>query len=87
MALNRVKEAYFKLPDGSEFYRMFANGDTDVSILSLSESGVIIYDTRINRELVESKFNNLQLAELTQEEFEKKYYEIKEGNKNERVDI
>lgn len=77
MTTERVPEVYFKLPDGSEFYKMNEIDKENVSITSLNDSGVIIYDTRISRIAVSNKFDKLKLLESTKEEFESKYYEIK----------
>ena len=78
MEIERVPEAYFKLPDGSEFYKMNEIDKENVSITEVGNSGVIIYDTRISRVAVGNKFDKLKLLESTQEEFESKYYEIKD---------
>lgn len=85
MKIERIPEKYYKLPDGSEFYKMNESGEQNISITSVGGSGVIIYDTKISRIAVNNKFDELELLESTKEEFEKKYFEVKSGSKNENI--
>lgn len=72
-----------KLSDESEFFKLNEIDLENVSIISVSDAGVIIYDTRISHEAVAKKFNGLESLPSTKEEFEKKYFEIKNRRKNE----
>ena len=81
MNVEKVSKAYYKLPDGSELYKMTEIDNFNVNVTLVSDTNIIIYDTRINRDAVSKKFDDLDLADSTEEEFYKKYNEIESRKK------
>lgn len=82
MNIKRVSEAYYKLPDGSELYRMIEIDKSNVNVTLISDTDIIIYDTRISKEAVFEHFGNLELSDSTKEEFYKKYEKIENRKKD-----
>ena len=74
---NKIK-SYYKLEEDDIFFKMESFGKDDVTVTEISDAGIIIYDTRISRNVVREKFDDLELLDSTKEEFYKRYQEIKD---------
>jgi len=81
-----ARTVYFKLPDGTEFFKITPVGEFDVSIMSVNSDGIIVYDTRISRPFVEKTLEGVEMIDSTKEEFETEYYKIRDRNLKEEVE-
>ena len=82
--IQRVSELYFKLVDEEIYYRMIEKDPQNAVVIELSEAGVIVYSSTINEEFFAKKFGGLKLLESSKEEFDSKYFEIKNKEENEK---
>ena len=75
--MEQKNKLYFKNIDGSEqiYYMVQDTSKSDVNIIEVNDSAIIIYDTRISKSMVEKKFGNLELQEIAQEDFDAKIIE------------
>jgi len=61
-----VLDVYFKVTQIAE---------NEVNIIEVGENGIIIYDTRISKKVVEENFNFMKMTFITEEDFNNKIIE------------
>lgn len=75
-----TEKVYAKLAENDECYLQITNTDGYVNVVEV-ENSIIIYDTRINRTFLEEKWSKKNMIQIKEEEFNKKYFSIKNKKK------
>lgn len=75
MQIQRKNNMYFRetTEDGkvvlNVYLKIYEISANEVSITQVSDSGIIIYDTRISRKAVEDRFNYMKMIPIEEEDF------------------